>query len=214
MNSSGKAQIYRDASASVEVRTADLLGRMTLDEKLAQLHAFWLILSPNGEHKVRSDSFTGGADQATLKKMLSHGLGQITRPLGSRPIDPVDGVRALNSLQKFMLDETRLGIPVMSHEECLTGVMTRGATLFPSALAYGATWNPELIEAVGAAIGEEIGQAIGDSAAGLAVWSTIHGLAILILENVIDLGQTQAGMDVVPSRAEIILRSLTEALSS
>jgi len=62
MNSSGKAQIYRDASASVEVRTADLLGRMTLDEKLAQLHAFWLILSPNGEHKVRSDSFTGGAD--------------------------------------------------------------------------------------------------------------------------------------------------------
>ena len=156
MNSSGKAQIYRDASASVEVRTADLLGRMTLDEKLAQLHAFWLILSPNGEHKVRSDSFTGGADQATLKKMLSHGLGQITRPLGSRPIDPVDGVRALNSLQKFMLDETRLGIPVMSHEECLTGVMTRGATLFPSALAYGATWNPELIEAVGAAIGEEM----------------------------------------------------------
>jgi hypothetical protein len=49
------------------------------------------------------------------------------------------------------------------------------------------------------------------SAAGLAVWSTIHGLAILILENVIDLGQTQAGMDVVPSRAEIILRGLTEA---
>jgi hypothetical protein len=64
-----------------------------------------------------------------------------------------------------------------------------------------------------AAIGDEIGQAIGDSAAGLAVWSTIHGLATLILENVIDLGQTQAGMDVVPSRAEIILRSLTEALN-
>jgi AcrR family transcriptional regulator len=64
-----------------------------------------------------------------------------------------------------------------------------------------------------AAIGDEIGQAIGDSAAGLAVWSTIHGLATLILENVIDLGQTQAGMDVVPSRAEIILRGLTEALS-
>ena len=68
-------------------------------------------------------------------------------------------------------------------------------------------------EVTTAAIGEEIGQAIGDSASGLAVWAAIHGLAMLILENVIDLGQTQAGMDVVPSRAEIILRSLTEALS-
>jgi AcrR family transcriptional regulator len=71
---------------------------------------------------------------------------------------------------------------------------------------------PGLTEAT-AAIGEDIGAAIGDSAAGLAVWATIHGLAMLILENVIDLGQSQAGMDVVPSRAEIILRGLTEALS-
>ncbi len=75
------------------------------------------------------------------------------------------------------------------------------------------TGFPGLTEAT-AAIGEEIGQAIGDSVAGFAVWAAIHGLAMLILENVIDLGQTQAGMDVVPSRAEIILRSLTEALSS
>ena len=93
MNSSGKAQIYRDASASVEVRTADLLGRMTLDEKVAQLHAFWLILSPNGEHKVRSDSFTGVADQATLKKMLSHGLGQITRAFGTAPVSVAEMIR-------------------------------------------------------------------------------------------------------------------------
>jgi len=62
------------------------------------------------------------------------------------------------------------------------------------------------------AIGEEIGRMLGDAAAGLTVWAAIHGLAILILENVIDLGQNQAGMDVVPSRAEILLRSLTEAL--
>ena len=74
------------------------------------------------------------------------------------------------------------------------------------------TGFPGLTEAT-AAIGEDIGRAIGNSPAGLAVWAAIHGLAMLILENVIDLGQTQAGMDVVPSRAEIILRSLTEALS-
>ena len=74
------------------------------------------------------------------------------------------------------------------------------------------TGFPGLTEAT-AAIGEEVARAIGDSAAGLAVWAAIHGLAMMILENVIDLGQTQAGMDVIPSRAEIILRGLTEALS-
>ena len=70
---------------------------------------------------------------------------------------------------------------------------------------------PGLAEAT-AGIGEEIGRMIGDAAAGLTVWAAIHGMAILILENVIDLGQKQAGMDVIPSRAEILLRSFTEAL--
>ncbi len=70
---------------------------------------------------------------------------------------------------------------------------------------------PGLAEAT-AGIGEEIGRLLGDAAAGLTVWAAIHGMAILILENVIDLGQKQAGMDVIPSRAEILLRSLTEAL--
>jgi len=70
---------------------------------------------------------------------------------------------------------------------------------------------PGLAEAT-AGIGLEIGRMLGDSAAGLTVWAAIHGLAILILENVIDLGQKQAGMDVIPSRAEILLRSFTEAL--
>jgi hypothetical protein len=62
------------------------------------------------------------------------------------------------------------------------------------------------------AIGEEIGHALEDPAAGLTVWAAVHGLAMLILDNVIDLGQRQSGLDVIPSRAEILLRSLTEAL--
>jgi AcrR family transcriptional regulator len=61
-------------------------------------------------------------------------------------------------------------------------------------------------------IGEDIGIALGDQAAGLAAWAAMHGLALLILENVIDLGQKQAGLDVVPSRAGILLRSFVEAL--
>ena len=109
----------------------------------------------NGEHQVRSDQFTGESDADSLRQMLGRGLGQITRPLGTRSIDPAEGVRALNSLQKFMLEETRLGIPVMSHEECLSGLMIKGATLYPSALGFGATWNPALIEEVGKMIGQE-----------------------------------------------------------
>ena len=70
---------------------------------------------------------------------------------------------------------------------------------------------PELARAT-EAIGEEIGARLSDPAAGLAVWAALHGLAMLIVENVIDLGQRQGGMQVVPSRAEILLRSLIEAL--
>ncbi|MBI1170074.1 beta-glucosidase [bacterium] len=147
--------IYKNPAAAVSDRVADLLARMTLEEKIAQLHAFWLLLSEEGAHQVRPDKFVGATDPDAMREMLSQGLGQITRPLGSRPIDPDAGVRALNRLQKYMIEETRLGIPVMSHEECLSGLMARGATLFPSALAYGATWNPDLIEEVGRAIGAE-----------------------------------------------------------
>jgi AcrR family transcriptional regulator len=61
-------------------------------------------------------------------------------------------------------------------------------------------------------VGEDIGKALGDTAAGLAAWAAMHGLAMLILDNVIDLGQKQAGLAVTPSRAEILLRSLVEVL--
>ena len=147
--------IFKDATQSPQARADDLLSRMTMDEKIGQMHAVWLFLNENGEHNVRSDQFTGESDADTLRQMLGRGLGQITRPLGTRSIDPAEGVRALNALQKFMLEETRLGIPVMSHEECLSGLMIKGATLFPSALGYGATWNPDLIEEVGKMIGQE-----------------------------------------------------------
>ena len=70
---------------------------------------------------------------------------------------------------------------------------------------------PGLAEAT-ASIGEDIGSALGDPAAGLAAWATMHGLAMLILENVVDLGQKQAGLGVVPSRAGILLRSLSTIL--
>ena len=148
-------QPYQDPSRSIEGRASDLLSRLSFEEKAAQLHALWLILSEDGEHRPRQDDFTGGSDPAAVKKALAHGLGQISRALGSHGVEPRSGVRALNRLQKLLCEQTRLGIPALSHEECLVGLMARGATMFPSALAYGATFDPELVERVAQAIGRE-----------------------------------------------------------
>ena len=149
---------YKDPRLSIPQRVSDLLGRMTLREKIAQMYSQWLILSPDGKHRIRTDAFAQSTTTDDLREMLKLGIGQITRPLGTHPVDPREGVRALNALQKFLVEETRLGIPAISHEECLVGLMAKGATLFPSALNYGATWNPELIEAVGAEIRSEARQ--------------------------------------------------------
>ena len=149
---------YRDSRLSIAKRVSDLLGRMTLPEKIAQLYSQWLILSPDGNHRIRNDAFAQAATTNDLKEQLRLGVGQITRPLGTHPVSPEEGVRALNALQKFLVEETRLGIPAMSHEECLVGLMVKGATLFPSALNYGSSWNPELIETVGQEIRKEAKQ--------------------------------------------------------
>jgi beta-glucosidase-like glycosyl hydrolase len=147
---------YQDRTKSISERVKDLLGRMTIDEKIAQMHAFWMILSEDGNHQMRSnDEFTRSSDPDRLQRLLGFGLGQITRPLGSHGVDARRGVRALNRLQQFLCQETRLGIPAISHEECLNGLMARGSTMFPSALAYSSTWNPDLIQKVGEIIGLE-----------------------------------------------------------
>jgi beta-xylosidase len=149
---------YQNSELSLRERVSDLLGRMTLAEKIAQMYAHWLILSPDGNHRIRTDAFAQTATTDDLKEKLRLGVGQITRPLGTHPVPPKEGVRALNALQKFLVEETRLGIPAMSHEECWVGLMVKGATLFPSALNYGSTWNPALLEAVGEEIRKEAKQ--------------------------------------------------------
>src|SRR5471032_2194725 len=111
--------LYRNPEAAVDARVADLLARMTLDEKIAQLHSAWLKLSSDGKHEARTVDFAHGDAGVTVETILQHGLGQITRPLGTHTVEPKEGVRALNALQRQMVEDTRLGIPVMSHEECL-----------------------------------------------------------------------------------------------
>lgn len=150
--------IYKDPQYPVNARVADLLARMTPEEKFAQMHAYWLVLSEDGQHRERSDmsdEFSGVSEQASLGERLMLGVGQITRPLGTHIVDAKTGVRAANRLQKMLMEETRLGIPALFHEECLVGLLCKDATLFPSSLNYGSTWEPELVRRAAQQIGEE-----------------------------------------------------------
>lgn len=151
-------EIYQDAHRPIQERVADLLSRMTLDEKIAQMHAYWLVLSEDGEHRERSDmsdEFAGVSVQTSLAERLTLGVGQITRPLGTHIVTAQSGVRAANRLQKMLVEETRLGIPALFHEECLVGLLCKEATLFPSSLNYGSTWDPMLVARAAREIGAE-----------------------------------------------------------
>ncbi|MEO3988472.1 glycoside hydrolase family 3 N-terminal domain-containing protein [Pseudocitrobacter cyperus] len=150
--------IYKDPQRPINERVTDLLARMTPEEKFAQMHAYWLVLSEDGQHRERSDmsdEFAGVSEQASLAERLTLGVGQITRPLGTHIVDAKTGVRAANRLQKMLMEETRLGIPALFHEECLVGLLCKDATLFPSSLNYGSTWDPELVKRAAQQIGEE-----------------------------------------------------------
>ncbi|HET9542487.1 MAG TPA: glycoside hydrolase family 3 N-terminal domain-containing protein [Acidimicrobiales bacterium] len=127
----------------------DLLGQMTLEEKAAQLTGVWY-----------SDLLVEGQlDDERMTQHLSHGIGQITRIAGTG-FDPVPAAEAIDRIQRFLEDRTRLGIPALAHEEALSGLMAPGATNFPQAIGLASTWDPVLVEEVAVAIGRQV-RAVG-----------------------------------------------------
>ncbi|WP_319562122.1 glycoside hydrolase family 3 N-terminal domain-containing protein [Marispirochaeta sp.] len=135
----------------------DLLAKMTVEEKIAQLCSLWLLSGESGQLGVRTlEGLKMGESAIDPFTEMQNGIGQITRPLGTKPISPLEGIRLVNRVQKFLVQKTRLGIPALPHEECLAGLMAQGATYFPAGINNGALWDPELVEKVGRAIGEEL----------------------------------------------------------
>jgi len=134
--------LYRDPAASVADRVADLLGRMTLEEKVAQLGAVWIT------GLVRDDAFS----QRAAAEQLTHGIGQVTRIGSSTGLWPDESARLLNAVQEWVVTHTRLGIPLVLHEESVAGFTHRGATMFPQALGLASTWDPDLLGEVAAVI--------------------------------------------------------------
>ncbi|WP_434533086.1 glycoside hydrolase family 3 N-terminal domain-containing protein [Curtobacterium caseinilyticum] len=127
---------------------------MTLEEKTAQLVGYWL--DQNGVVAPMQGEMAAAQDGGTLADVTRHGLGQYTRVYGTRPVEPDERAAWLWAEQRRLKRETRLGIPALVHEECLTGLAAWKAATFPTPLAWGASFDPELVEQVGAAIGRSM----------------------------------------------------------
>ncbi len=138
-----------------EAAIDDLIARMTLEEKLAQLVGIWVGAAADGENVAPLQDSQDAAD-VDFERFASNGLGHLTRVYGTVPVDPMVGRASLRSTQRWLRDHTRLGIPAIAHEECLTGLAAWKATTFPTPLAWGATFDTALIERMGAAIGESM----------------------------------------------------------
>ncbi len=130
---------YRNAGAQAR----ELLGRMTLEEKVAQLG------SADASSLLEGGSAFSGAK---ARPLLRAGIGQITRPGGATQLTPTECARFVNEVQDFLRSETRLGIPALLHEECLAGYSTRGATVFPQIIGLAATFDPELAHRMAGAL--------------------------------------------------------------
>ncbi len=146
---------WRDRKRSTRERVDDLLSRMTVAEKAHQLVGYWPAPSRRGEPVApRQDEFSDEAP--ALVDVVEYGLGQLTRTFGTAPVDPADGVSRLRALQHQVAAGNRFGIPALAHEECLTGLATHSATVFPTPLAWGASFDPELVEEMAGAIGSSM----------------------------------------------------------
>jgi beta-xylosidase len=143
---------WQDTAEPVEARIADLMARMTLDEKIAQLAGVWVGVAAVEEEVApyQHDFIDPSLD---WKHLITSDLGQITRPFGTAPVAPADGARALARMQREIIAAGRFGIPAQVHEECLAGFTTWQATIYPVPLAWGAAFDPTLVERMAVEIG-------------------------------------------------------------
>jgi len=128
-------EIYRDASRPASDRAQDLVSRMNFEEKVAQIGSVWAM------ELLEEDNFSS----SKARDLLSNGLGQASRAGVGTGLEPNRIAKFVNDLQRFLVEETRLGIPAIVHEECLTGFMAREATVFPQIIGMASTWDPDLI---------------------------------------------------------------------
>ncbi|SNS50740.1 beta-glucosidase [Streptosporangium subroseum] len=160
---------WQDPALPVSDRVDALLEEMTLEEKVGQLGSRWLgndmEADQGGESEAEAEGTANVAPMqdvfaasgsVPIEEAARHGLGHLTRVFGSAPLTAAEGAAEVVRLQSEVVKQSRLGIPALVHEECLTGFTTYGATVYPAAIAWGATFDPDLVERMAAAIGRDM----------------------------------------------------------
>lgn len=145
---------YKNKNLSPEARAKDLLGRMTLDEKAMQTQCLWI-------QKSQILNKDGDFDEAKAEKNVKNGLGELARlneeaGPNSYGYHPKQAAQLYNKIQHFFIDKTRLGIPVMVHEESLHGQQTQDATNFPIPIGLASTWNENLMTEIFTNVAAEV----------------------------------------------------------
>ncbi|GEL46187.1 beta-glucosidase [Cellulomonas hominis] len=144
--------VWRDVRRPVPERVEALVTAMTLREKVGQLVGLWVGADASGgDVAPHQGDMTRHA--RPFDEVVTDGLGQLTRPFGTAPVDPVQGARSLARAQRAVVAASRFGIPAQVHEECLAGFATWGATAYPVPLSWGATFDPSLVQEMAAQIG-------------------------------------------------------------
>lgn len=144
-------KVVLDQTKSVDEQVRYLLDQMTVEEKIAQLVGVWVTALLDEQRRFV---------EAKADAALANGAGHITRISAGSYLPPLESARLANRIQKHLIENTRLGIPAIVHEESCAGFMTRGATSFPQAIGLAATWEPELIEKMAGVIREQM-RAVG-----------------------------------------------------
>jgi len=159
--------VYRDPTVPTTRRVEDLLSRMTLEEKAAQLGSVSpsRFIADEAEGDTEAEDATpliddGELNRAVAEELLADGIGHLTRIGGEGSLRPERAAEITNELQTLLTEETRLGIPAIPHEECLSGYMGPEGTTFPQGIGMASTWDPDLMQAVTDTIGDQL-EAIG-----------------------------------------------------
>lgn len=138
---------YQNPQLSIDERVKDLLGRMTLEEKAAQMMCVWM-QKPNDNTGIPKEQlpFGGKFSLELAKKNFPVGVGQFARQ--RELLSPKESAEYANAVQKWLKDNTRLGIPAVFHDEILHGNMSSGSTVFPVPIALASSWDTDLISKV------------------------------------------------------------------
>ncbi|WP_418962883.1 glycoside hydrolase family 3 N-terminal domain-containing protein [Streptomyces lavendofoliae] len=146
--------VWNDPAHDVDTRVSALIAAMTVEEKIAQLFGVWVGASAEGAEVAPHQHDM--EEPADLDALLPAGLGQLTRPFGTAPVDPALGALSLARTQRRITAANRFGIPAVAHEECLAGFAAWKATAYPVPLSWGATFDPGLIRRMARAIGTDM----------------------------------------------------------